>query len=152
MSLIAASKKGDYASRTSCPPSTTARLKAPGEDVLLLCGPLVAGEGSVKPVARSPRTGPLTARKGKPSGGLRRLPSADGRSEPPAASGAVHTSKQVRGVPTGCRVGAAGLWSRSRSLIWVTVSQRLGRRHVRRVCWSLSISPRMSRSTRASMA
>lgn len=66
MSLIAASKKGDYASRTSCPPSTTARLKAPGEDVLLLCGPLVAGEGSVKPVARSPRTGPLTARKGNP--------------------------------------------------------------------------------------
>ena len=33
-------------------------------DVLPLCGPLVAGEGSVKLVAGSQRTGPSTARKG----------------------------------------------------------------------------------------
>ena len=64
MSLIAAAKKGAYASRTSRPPSTTARPKASDEDVLPLCGPLVAGEGSVKLVAGSQRTGPLTARKG----------------------------------------------------------------------------------------
>ena len=66
MSLIATAKKGAYASHTSRPPSTTARLKASDEDVLPLCRPLVAGEGSVKLVAGSQRTGPSTAHKGNP--------------------------------------------------------------------------------------
>ena len=62
--LTVAAKKGAYSSRTSRPPSTTARPKAPGEDVPPLYGSLVAREGSVKPVAGSQCTGPSTAHKG----------------------------------------------------------------------------------------
>ena len=40
--------------------------KPQGEDVPLLCGPLVAGEGFVKPIAGSQRTGPSTAHKSNP--------------------------------------------------------------------------------------
>ena len=65
-SLTAAVKMGTHASRTSRPPSTTAGSKAPGEDVPPLCGPLIAREGHVKPVAGSQRTGPSTARKVNP--------------------------------------------------------------------------------------
>jgi hypothetical protein len=64
--LASLTAAGAYVSRTSHPPSTAARPKAPGEDVPLLCGPLIAGEGPVKPVAGSQRTGPSTARKGNP--------------------------------------------------------------------------------------
>ena len=62
--LTVTAKKGAYASHTSCPPSTTARPKAPSKDVPLLYGSLVAGEGTVKPVAGSQCTGPSTAHKG----------------------------------------------------------------------------------------
>ena len=71
-SLTTTMKMGTYASHTSHLPLPTKHHcwieppPPPSEDVPLLCGPLIAGEGPMKSVAGSQHTGPLTARKGNP--------------------------------------------------------------------------------------
>ncbi len=119
-SLTATSKKRTHTSRTSCLPSTIAGPKAPGEDVPPLCGPLTHRRGRPREACSWVRTHwSLDSPQGQPPGGPRRLPSAGGRSEPPADGGAVHTSREVGSVPTGCRAEAAGLRSRFSSPIHI---------------------------------
>ncbi len=122
-SLTAASKKRTHASCTSCPPSTITGPKAPSEDVPPLCGPLTHRWGRPREACSWVRTHwSLDSPQGQPPGGPCRLPSAGRRSEPPADGGAVHTSREVGSVPTGCRARAAGLRSCLSSPIQVTVS------------------------------
>ncbi len=122
-SLTAASKKRTYTSRTSCLPSTIAGPKAPGKDVPLLCRPLTHHQGRPHEACRWVQMHwSLDGLQGQPPGGPCHLPSAGGRSEPPADGGAVHTSREVGSVLTGCRAGAVGLQSHLSSPIQVTVS------------------------------
>ncbi len=122
-SLTATSKKRTHVSHTLCPPSTIAGLKAPSKDVPLLCRPLTHHQGRPCEACSWVRMHwSLNGLQGQPPGGPCHLPSASGRSEPPADSGVVHTSREVGSVPTGCQAGAAGLLSCLSSPIQVTVS------------------------------